>query len=64
MDLVGKREEYVRLLSTSLEEAGDKLSRLSNVRRVSIFGSSARGKADLFTDFDILVINQYSSPSP
>jgi len=56
MDLITKREEYIGLLNTSLKEAVDKLSKLNNVRRISIFGSYARGKADLFTDLDILII--------
>lgn len=56
MDLIGKREEYISLLKVSLEEAVAKLSKLSDVRRISIFGSYAAGKADLFTDLDILVI--------
>ena len=32
------------------------LSGLEEVERVSLFGSYARGRADLFTDLDILVI--------
>ena len=56
MDLTGKREDYVRLLNASLEAAIDKLSRLDNVKRISIFGSYAAGKANLFSDLDILVI--------
>lgn len=62
MNLAAKREQYVKLLDTSLHEAVARLSRLGNVRRVSLFGSYGRGRADLFTDLDILVIMETSKP--
>ena len=39
-----------------------KLSAIPAVFRISIFGSYARGSADLFTDLDILVIMQSHQP--
>jgi len=53
--LANKRREYRKLLDYSVREIVAKLSR-SNVRRISLFGSYARGKVDLFTDLDVLVI--------
>ncbi len=44
MSLVQKRQEYVNLLSTSLAEAIDKLSKSDSVRQISLFGSYVRGK--------------------
>ncbi len=34
------------------------LPSLPGVRRVSLFGSYARGRADLFTDLDVLVVRE------
>ena len=62
MSLIQKRQEYVDLLSTSLAEAIDKLSKSDGVKRISLFGSYVRGKADLFTDLDILVIMDTPKP--
>ena len=44
------------LLEQSLQEIVTKLSALEGVERISLFGSYARGRADLFTDLDILVV--------
>lgn len=62
MSLTEKREEYVNLLSTSLAEAIDKLSKSDSVQRISLFGSYVRRKADLFTDLDILIIMDTPKP--
>lgn len=62
MSLAKKREEYINLLSTSLAVAIDKLSKSDNVNRISLFGSYARSKADLFTDLDILIIMDTHKP--
>ena len=51
-----KRAAYVRLLKESLSRIVDTLSSLKEVERVSLFGSYARGRADLFTDLDIMVV--------
>ncbi len=50
------RALYVGELARSLERVVRVLSSLEGVERVSLFGSYARGRRDLFTDLDILVI--------
>ena len=52
------RAEYARLLEHSLRQIVEKLSMVEEVKRVSVFGSYARGRVDLFTDLDLLVILQ------
>jgi predicted nucleotidyltransferase len=59
--LVRKRREYRKLLDDSAGQIVAKLSDL-NVERVSLFGSYARGKSDLFTDLDVLVIMDTDKP--
>jgi len=56
--LSSKRDEYRRLLEVSLEEAVFVISKLDGVERVSLVGSYAKGRADLFTDLDLVVIMQ------
>jgi predicted nucleotidyltransferase len=51
-----RRVAYARLLDASLRHVVDVLSKIDDVERVSIFGSYARQRRDLFTDLDILVI--------
>ncbi len=58
-----RRQEYRKLLQDSVKEIVTKLSHL-NVERVSLFGSYAMGKADLFTDLDILVVMDTDKPFP
>jgi len=53
---VEQREAYTRLLEEALQDLVSKLSQLEGVRRISLFGSYARGRRDLFTDLDVLVI--------
>lgn len=50
------RTHYAALLGDALREIVASLSALEEVERVSVFGSYARGRADLFTDLDILVV--------
>jgi predicted nucleotidyltransferase len=59
--LARKRREYRKLLNDS---AGQIVTRLSglNVEKISLFGSYARGKSDLFTDLDVLVIMDTDKP--
>ncbi len=59
--LTRKRQEYRKLLNHSANEIVAKLSRL-NVEKISLFGSYARGKIDLFTDLDVLVIIDTDKP--
>jgi len=58
-----RRTEYKKLLQDSIVEITAKLSRLG-VDRLSLFGSYALGKADLFTDLDILVVMDTDKPFP
>jgi len=54
--LTQKRREYAILLKSSVNVIVNKLSGMEQVERISLFGSYARGKQDLFTDLDVLVI--------
>ena len=56
MDLSARRQAYARRLDEAARTAADVLSRVEGVRRVSVFGSYARGRRDLFTDLDLLVV--------
>jgi predicted nucleotidyltransferase len=51
-----KRAEHAALLRESLRRIVESLSVLEGVERVSLFGSYARGRADLLTDLDVLVV--------
>ena len=55
-DVSKERAEYRLHLEQSLDGIVECLSRLPEVVRISVFGSYARGKADLFTDLDIIVV--------
>lgn len=57
-----RREEYAELLRKSAEEVVKKLR--DRVERISIFGSYARGRTDLFTDLDILIVMKTDKPFP
>jgi predicted nucleotidyltransferase len=50
------RAAYAELLKQSLGLIVERLSALPEVERINVFGSYARGRADLFTDLDILVV--------
>ncbi len=54
--LAARRAEYAALLRDSLQQIVQRLAALEEVERVSLFGSYARGRADLLTDLDILVV--------
>ncbi len=54
--LASARAEYAALLRDALRELVARLAEVDEVERVSVFGSYARGKADLFTDLDVLVV--------
>lgn len=56
MDLAVKRKEYVVKLEESPSKIVEALSRLPEVERIILFGSYARGRWDLLTDLDILVV--------
>ena len=48
------RHEHARMLEESVQKIVKVLS--GRVEKISLFGSYARGRSDLFTDLDILVI--------
>jgi predicted nucleotidyltransferase len=56
-----KRQEYRELLRHSAGAIVSKLAAL-DAEKISLFGSYARGRADLFTDLDVLVIWNTDKP--
>ena len=54
--LHARRAAYVRLLQDALDTAVEKLQKLEGVTHIGVFGSYARGRRDLLTDLDLLVI--------
>jgi predicted nucleotidyltransferase len=55
-----RREEYSELLEESLATIVDKLK--DRVKRISIFGSYAKGRRDLFTDLDVIIVMKTDKP--
>src|SRR5437773_9917345 len=62
VDIAGRRREYAGLLEQSVTRLVDLLKERDDVLRISVFGSYARGRRDLFTDLDVLVIMQTATP--
>jgi predicted nucleotidyltransferase len=62
MDLARRRAEHAERLDEALRRVGEVLSGVEGVQRVSLFGSAARGRRDLFTDLDLLVIWETDRP--
>ncbi len=60
--LIKARQRYVNLLESSLSTAVKSLSSLTEVQRVSLVGSYARGRADLLTDLDLIVVMDTDMP--
>jgi len=54
--LVSLRTRYAADLEAAVDEVVDQLRGLPEVRRVILFGSYARGRRDLYTDLDLLVV--------
>jgi predicted nucleotidyltransferase len=54
--LTDKRKAYVEELQVSLDRITHQLSKMDEVSLVVLFGSYARGRRDLFTDLDLLVV--------
>ena len=54
--IAAKRELHRLALATALRDIVATLARRPEVERVILFGSYAAGRADLFTDLDILVV--------
>jgi predicted nucleotidyltransferase len=51
-----RRAAYVQRLNEAVERIRTVLADVPGIRRVSLFGSYARGRRDLFTDLDLLVV--------
>lgn len=60
--LADLRAAHARLLEEAVTRVREVLPALPGVRRVSLFGSFARGRADLFTDLDVLVVRETDEP--
>ena len=56
------RADYVSLLEESLGRLVETLSTLDGAERVSLFGSCARRREDLFTHLDVLVVMRGEEP--
>ena len=56
MTLAEKRAAYVRRLEDAVERIRTVLADVPGMQRVSLFGSYARGRRDLFTDLDVFVV--------
>jgi predicted nucleotidyltransferase len=54
----GKREAYRQALENALARIRQRLADIPEVRKAILFGSSDRGRRDLFTDLDLLVVMQ------
>lgn len=61
-DLAAQRAVYARSLDEALREVAAVLPGVDGIQRVSLFGSAARGRRDLFTDLDLLVIWETEMP--
>lgn len=56
MNLVARRAIHAQRLEDALDRIVAVLTPIPGIRRVSVFGSYARGRRDLFTDLDLLVV--------
>lgn len=56
------RAAYAGLLKDSVRRLLETLASPDQVERVSLFGSYARGREDLFTDLDVLVVMRTEEP--
>jgi len=61
-ELEEKRREYQEALARALEDIVAILKEIPEVKRIFLFGSYARGRRDLFTDLDLLVIMDTDEP--
>ncbi|MGH7313885.1 MAG: nucleotidyltransferase domain-containing protein [Candidatus Rokuibacteriota bacterium] len=57
-----RRSDYVRRLDAAPRRIVEVLSDVEGIQRISIFGSYARGRRDLFTDLDMLIVWQTDKP--
>jgi predicted nucleotidyltransferase len=54
--LAAKREQYRNALEDAVRRIVAALARRPEVERAILFGSYARGRRDLFTDLDVLIV--------
>ena len=57
-----ERACYRAALEEAVERIRTRVSALPEVERVSLFGSCARGRRDLLTDLDVLVVMRTEEP--
>jgi predicted nucleotidyltransferase len=55
-DLAAYRQQHQAALAAALDDISAELRRQPRVQRAILFGSYARGRRDLFTDLDILIV--------
>lgn len=56
LDLAARRAAHALSLDAAVRRLVETLDGVQGVTRVSLFGSYARGRRDLFTDLDVLVV--------
>ena len=54
--LSAEREEHANRLAEDLASLVQQLGKMPSVEKVVLFGSYARGRSDLLTDLDLLVV--------
>ncbi len=59
-----ERACYRAALEEAVERIRERFAALPGVQRVSLFGSYARGRRDLLTDLDVLVVMRTEEPFP
>ncbi len=62
VSLEDQRAAHVQRLNAAPGRIVERLSGVDGIRRVSLFGSYARGRRDLFTDLDVLVVWETERP--
>jgi predicted nucleotidyltransferase len=62
VSIESERLAYVQKLDEAPRRIVELLSRIDGIQRVSLFGSYARGRRDLFTDLDVLVVWETNKP--
>ena len=60
--LAAQREAYLEELAEAVRTIKEKLSRRPEVELVVLFGSYAKGRRDLLTDLDVLVVMRSDKP--
>ncbi|GAB6064841.1 nucleotidyltransferase domain-containing protein [Deferrisoma palaeochoriense] len=60
--LDAERAAYGRRLDEAIERARERLARRPEVERVILIGSAAKGRRDLLTDLDLVVVMHTDQP--